>query len=76
MSRKLTRVERLNRALHAHDRPSGYLNPSTPLGSWQPPGPHAGGIVGFGGGNVHTDRIVRSDNRSTQQVIADMIQGK
>jgi hypothetical protein len=72
MGRRLTRVERVMRAL-PYARPASTENfCNAPLGTWQLPGPHPGGMVSIGG-NVHTDLLPRSDNRTTAQVIADMV---
>jgi hypothetical protein len=79
MSRRLTRVEReagINYSGPAYRNPGPTANEvvygSDKPGTWKLPGPHASAIVSIGG-SVHHDLIVKSDNRSTAQVIADLV---
>jgi hypothetical protein len=74
MGRRLSKVERVMRQL-PYARPASSENlSSAPLGSWQLPAPHRGSMVSFGGGdNPHTALTPLSDNRTTAQVIADMV---
>jgi len=75
MGRRLTKVERVMARLPLYNRPESSENfSSRPLGTWQLPAPHPGGMVSFGGGdNPHTALTPRSDNRTTAQVIAEMV---
>jgi hypothetical protein len=56
--------------MHRQALNTNYCN--APLGAWQPAAPHASLLVSLGG-NVHTDLVVKSDNRTTAEVIAGMI---
>jgi hypothetical protein len=79
MGRRLTKVEReagINYAGPPYRNPgptaSQVVYGSDRPGSWQMPGPHARQQVIIGG-DVHRDLIVKSDNRSTAEVIADLV---
>jgi hypothetical protein len=75
MGRRLTRVERVMARLHADLGRSPAVSEdfcSRPLGTYKPPAPHARQQVSIGG-NVHTDGIVKTDSRTTAQVLHDMV---
>jgi hypothetical protein len=82
MGRRLTKVERdagINYAGPPYRNPgptaSQVVYGSDKPGSWQMPGPHAPQMVSIGA-SVHHDRAVKTDTRTTSQVIVDMIAGK
>ena len=80
MSCRPSRVERVTRGLNV-DPLLTMAQPKVDFWSqhgvkqhshWTPPAPHARQEVSIGA-NVQTDRIVQSDNRTTAEVIADMM---
>ena len=72
MGRRLTRVERVMAALPRDDFRAREVNfCSSPLGDWQLPGPHSHREVSLGGSVRNS--IPKADNRTTAEVIADMV---
>ena len=79
MGRRLTKAERaygINYSRPAYHNPGPTANEvlygSDKPGTWRMPGPHAPAIVSIGG-SVHHDLAVKTDNRTTAEYIADMI---
>ena len=76
MGRRLTRVERASKALHDESDRVGRRSDedfcSRPLGDWKPPAPHAPQMVSLGH-SVHHDLVVKSDYRTTADLISQMV---
>jgi hypothetical protein len=71
---RLPRTMRASREFHERDmlHANELSQLQQPQGTWKMPGPHPREVASVGG-NVHTDLRVQTDNRSTLQVIDDMM---
>jgi hypothetical protein len=70
----LPKTLRLSRQVHARDmlHATEMRQLEQPQGTWKMPGPHPREVASVGG-NVHTDLRVQTDNRTTAEVISDMM---